>query len=136
MHRFAYWGTLGAAFVVAVLFGFTTLAEQLDNDVYDFVFRAHENDELREPSSVIYGIDEVTLQRGGGQPKLRAILVSGLENLVAAQPKGVIVDEILADAIDPATDARLAAVLQRLPNVVLASSLLPDGSWEGPLAQF
>src|SRR3982750_4010776 len=100
MHRVAYWGTLGAAFVVALLFGYTTLAEQLDNDVYDFVFRAHENTELGEPSSIIYGIDEVTLQRGGGQPKLRSILVGGLENLVAAQPKAVIIDLILADAID------------------------------------
>ena len=45
MNRLAYWGALAAALVAAVLFGFTTLADQLDNDVYDFVFRAHVNTE-------------------------------------------------------------------------------------------
>ena len=101
MNRLAYRGALAAAFAFAVLAGFTTLAEQLDNDVYDFVFRAHVNNELGEPTAVIYGIDEATLRAGGGTPKLRAILAEGLETLAAAQPKAVIIDLILADANRP-----------------------------------
>jgi signal transduction histidine kinase len=135
MSRVAYWAALAAAFVVAVIAGYTTLAEQLDNDVYDFLFRTHGEPPV-ELSSVIYGIDEQTLQRGGGQPNLRKILTEGLERLVPYQPGVVVVDLILADAIDPATDERLAKAMAQLPKVVLASSLLRDGSWEGPLDRF
>jgi signal transduction histidine kinase len=136
MHRIAYWGTLAAALAMAILAGYTTLAEQLDNDVYDFVFRAHGNKELAAPTSAIYGIDEAALRQGGGVPKLRAILADGLERLVAAQPKAVVIDLILADAIDPLVDARLAAVLRRFPKVVLAAQLLNAKEWEGPRAEF
>jgi signal transduction histidine kinase len=135
MRRGGYWSLLAAAYAAAILIGWTTLATQIDNDVYDFLFRVHSN---RQPAatSVIYGIDEETLRQGGGQPNLRQILADGMERLAPHKPAVVVLDLILADAVDEAEDGRLAAALARFPRVVLASSLVRADVWENPLPVF
>ncbi|MCC6537678.1 MAG: CHASE2 domain-containing protein, partial [Bryobacterales bacterium] len=133
--RILYAALLGAVFGLAVLAGWTTLAAQIDSDVYDFLFRLDQRP--REPAkSVIYGIDERTLRQGGGLAGLRGILANGLERLRPCLPKAVALDIVLADetAAKEEND-RLIWALGRLPNVVLASNLTAHG-WENPLAQF
>jgi hypothetical protein len=39
--RFAYAAVLGAAFVLAMLAGWTSLGRQIDNNAYDFMFRVY-----------------------------------------------------------------------------------------------
>ena len=129
-----YAALLGAVFGFALLAGWTTLAAQIDADVYDFLFRL---DQRTPPpaTSVIYGIDERTLRQGGGLAGLRGILADGLERLRPCHPKAVALDIVLADetAAKEEND-RLIWALGRLPNVVLASNLTAHG-WENPLAQ-
>ncbi|MBN8729670.1 MAG: CHASE2 domain-containing protein [Acidobacteria bacterium] len=129
-----YAALLGAVFGFALLAGWTTLAAQIDSDVYDFLFRL---DQRTPPpaTSVIYGIDERTLRQGGGLAGLRGILADGLERLRPCLPTAVALDIVLADetAAKEEND-RLIWTLGRLPNVVLASNLTAHG-WENPLAQ-
>jgi len=133
--RILYAALLGAVFGLAVLAGWTTLAAQIDSDVYDFLFRLDQRP--REPAkSVIYGIDERTLRQGGGLAGLRGILANGLERLRPCLPKAVALDIVLGDETAAKQESdRLIWALGRLPNVVLASNLTAHG-WENPLAQF
>jgi signal transduction histidine kinase len=117
--------------VLALVGGWTSLGLQVDNDLYDFLFRAQPRRNVK-PSAVIYGIDERTLANGGGLRNMRRILAGGLERLAGHQPGVVVVDLILADSTEQEDDARLALALGRLPNVVLASALIPGG-WDDPL---
>lgn len=125
--RILYAALLGAVFGLAVLAGWTTLAAQIDSDVYDFLFRLDQRP--REPAkSVIYGIDERTLRQGGGLAGLRGILANGLERLRPCLPKAVALDIVLADetAAKEEND-RLIWALGRLPNA--ARGVKPDGAW-------
>jgi signal transduction histidine kinase len=131
MARAAYWTVVAGAFLLALLGGWTSLGSQVDNDLYDFLFRAQPR-EGAKPSAVIYGIDERTLASGGGLRRVRTILADGLERLAGHKPGVVVVDLILADSTEPDEDARLARALARLPKVVLASALIPGG-WDEPL---
>jgi signal transduction histidine kinase len=131
MRHAAYWAVVAGAFVLALVGGWTSLGSQVDNDLYDFLFRARPR-AAAQPDSVIYGIDERTLAAGGGLRRMRTILADGLERLAACDPAVVIVDLILADSTEPEEDARLARALGRLPKVVLASALIPGG-WDDPL---
>ena len=83
--RLLYAALLAGVFAFAVLAGWTTLAAQVDTDVYDFLFRL---DRRRPPpaASVIYGIDERTLRQGGGLAGLRGTLADGLDRLGACEP--------------------------------------------------
>ena len=133
--RLLYAALLSGVFAFAVLAGWTTLAAQIDSDVYDFLFRL---DQRTPPSaaSVIYGVDERTLRQGGGLPGLRGILANGLERLNACEPAAVALDIVLADeTADEESNARLALALGRLKHVVLASNLTSMG-WENPLPRF
>ena len=119
-------------FLFAAVAGWTTLAAQIDSDVYDFLFRL-QRPTLGRPSSVIYGIDERTLTQSGGLRNIRGILADGVERLAACKPKALLVDIVLADPTDAANTGRLAAALSTIPYVVLATDLTPRHGWEQPL---
>jgi signal transduction histidine kinase len=129
-----YGAVLGACFLAALAAGWTALGLQLDNDVYDFLFRFQARP-ASEPESVILAIDEPTLLEMGGMRRIRSILAEGLERIARAAPRAVIVDLILADDGDPAEDARLEEAFRNTPNLVLACDLIRTG-WEDPLPRF
>ena len=125
-----------AVALAAALLSFTALAAQFDNNLYDWLFRVHPGGR-RSLEAVILAFDDRTLMEHGGVRGLRRTLAETLELLAAAPPRVTAVDLTLADAGDPAEDARLAAAMRRLPSLVLAAEMLPDGSgWQDPRPEF
>jgi signal transduction histidine kinase len=131
----AYIAVLAGCLVFALAAGSTTLGTQFDNDVYDFLFRIAQP-EPGPTGCVIAGIDEHTLQNGGGIRSLRAILANGLERIAQAKPAAVALDIILAEPVDAASDAALAAALAKIDKLVLATGLTRDGGWDDPIPMF
>lgn len=131
-----YGALLAAAFLVAVLAGYSAFGRQVDGDAYDFLFRLKPIE--RNAESVIVAIDEAALlPPAKGIRGLRSLLAQILEKLSQAPPKVVVVDLTLADAGDSADDDRLETALKKTANLVLASEMMPDGSgWQDPLARF
>src|SRR6476619_4293730 len=129
-----YVGLLSAAFVVAVL-GSWAFGSQLDNSVYDEMFRRFRPKPWATQSALLV-IDERSLGAiPNGRDGIRAPLAKALRLVAAARPKAVAVDVILADRRDPAVDGELASALRATPNLVLSSQLLKDG-FEDPLPEF
>ncbi|MBV8820019.1 MAG: CHASE2 domain-containing protein, partial [Acidobacteriaceae bacterium] len=100
----------------------------------DFMFR------LNPPAaactgSILLTIDDATLTEMGGVRSLRTMFATALERLVAANPKLVVLDSVLADPGDPVEDARLERAFANTPNLVLAT-ILADGHWENPRPMF
>ncbi len=125
-----------AAWLAAVLFAFTALGGQFDNNIYDFLFRASPPQPVSSPA-VLVVFDERTFQQHGGIRRLRANLASLLDRIAGAKPRAVAVDVTLADPGDAEEDARLAAAFARTPNLVLACEMMPDGSgWQDPVEPF
>lgn len=128
--------TIVAAWLVAMLTGYTALARQVDLDVYDWVFRLLPS-KASPSEAALLTVDEATLLALGGLRRLREIVAEGLERIAPAGPRVVAVDLMLADPGDPAADARLAAAFSRAPKLVLATEMLPDGQgWQDPLPEF
>lgn len=133
----AWYALLAIAVAVAAgLLSFTALAAQFDNNVYDWLFRVQPAGR-RSVEAVVVAFDDRTLMEQGGLRGLRRTLAGVLERLAEAPPRVTAVDLTLADAGDPAEDARLAAAMGRLPGLVLAAEMLPDGSgWQDPRPEF
>jgi signal transduction histidine kinase len=129
-----YFGILAAALVIAVITGWTALANQIDDYAYDWMFRLFPP-AAAQPQGLILAIDDATYRALGGVREYRSMLAKGLELLAPAHPKVVAVDIILADQGDPAQDARLARAIQATPNAVLATDLA-NGRWDDPLPGF
>jgi signal transduction histidine kinase len=128
--------TVAAAFVIALTAGWTVFAARIDNYHYDWLFNLY-----RAPNapaqSVILAIDEETLNTTGGRRNLRATLEQALETIAPAKPRAVALDFILSNQDDPRRDERLAAAIRNLPNLALASEILPGkGRWEEPIDVF
>ncbi|MEO8025647.1 MAG: CHASE2 domain-containing protein [Bryobacteraceae bacterium] len=132
--RPGYLAVIAGCFVAGTLLGWTALAAQVDNYVYDQMFRFFERPGP-DPQSVVLGIDEATLREMGGTAHLRSMVSEALEQLAIAKPRVVGVDVILADKTDEAVDARLEAAIGTVPNLVLSCDILPTG-WEDPLPRF
>ncbi len=118
--------------VAAILVSFTSLGIQFDNNVGDWLSRLHP---LRAPArrAAVLAFDERTLMEFGGIRDLRRTLGRALERLADAQPAAVAVDITLAEPGDPAADAALERVFARLPHLVLACEMTPDGKlWQDP----
>lgn len=116
--------------------GFTAFGRQINGYAYDFLFR------LDQPKpwtsdAIILALDEKTLTEYGGLRGMRLALADGLERIVAAHPKAVAIDLILADDGDEKSDSLLEAAFAKTPNLILPADLLPDRSgWEEPIARF
>jgi signal transduction histidine kinase len=133
-----YWALLAAAFAVALIASWTSFGAQIDNNAYDRMFRIYQPPPW-QPESILLAIDEASLNAYGGVAGMRKPLAQALDLLSKVSPKAVAVDIILADNMDPATDAHLEQALRATANLVLACELisLPGGSvWEDPLPRF
>src|SRR5947209_462807 len=108
----------------------------MDREAYDAMTRS-EPPPPRTPESVVVAIDERTISETGGMRNIRTTLASTLNSIAAASPAVVAIDIILSEPGDRDEDQRLAAALHKVPNVILASDLVPDtGAWENPLPAF
>jgi signal transduction histidine kinase len=128
---------LFAAFSVAVLAGWTSLASGMDRYAYDWMSRV-QPPPARPTDSVVLAFDEESFAATGGQPRIRGALAAALERIAPAKPAVVAVDILLADAgAQPAEDARLAGAFGSVRNLVLATDLIPaSGRWENPATPF
>ncbi|MDQ1468634.1 MAG: hypothetical protein QOJ99_114, partial [Bryobacterales bacterium] len=113
----------------------TALGRQFDNYAYDFLFRLIQPAPWA-PASIILSIDEPTLAKYGGNAGIRAAVADGLERIQAARPAAVAVDVILAEASTTEIDSRLEKALAATPNLVLASYLLENETWNNPIPRF
>jgi len=133
-RNFAYIGAVAGCFVAGTLAGWTALASRVDHYAYDLM-TGMTAVKSGAAQSVVVAIDEETLHERGGVRNIRPILTETLEQLVAAQPKAVALDVILADKGDDAEDARLEAALRDTRNLILPCDLV-GGAWEDPLPRF
>jgi signal transduction histidine kinase len=132
-----YISILAAAFSVAMIAGWTSLAEGMEGSAYDWMFRAHAPASGASASSVVLAFDEQALNRTGGMRNVRSTLSNTLLRLGKQEPAVVAIDIVLPDRGDPTDDATLAAALAATPNLILASDILPGGQqWEDPLPEF
>ncbi|MCW5965391.1 MAG: CHASE2 domain-containing protein [Bryobacterales bacterium] len=122
------------ALLIVWLAGASPLGHLADNNAADAFFRwfpATQAD--RATVSTLLAIDEATLSAHGGVRRLRTIVTEAVEALAAHPPKVLAIDLTMADAGDPAEDARLSAALTRLPHVVLGAEIRSDAQqWEQP----
>jgi signal transduction histidine kinase len=122
----------------ALVLGWTAFGRQLDEYAYDFLFRL-EQPAPWKPESAILAIDEATLAQYGGLIGIRSALADGIERILAAHPKAIAIDVILAEPGSPEADQKLEHALARAPNLVLSSDLVGSGSqirWEDPIGRF
>lgn len=134
-RRLGYWCGLAAAFVVAIVAGWTPLASEIDDYAYDWMFRSHPP-AAASPDSMILAIDDDTFTSMGGVAGYRSMWTRAFELLKTARPKAVALDVVLADPWkDAAEDQRLARAMQGTKNLVLEAHL-SDGRWEDPLPIF
>jgi len=125
---------VAAAVAVAIVSGWTSLAAQIDDYAYDWMFRL--DAPVAEPAhSMILAIDDASYGAMGGVREYRTMLATGLELLRQAHPKAVAIDVILTDPENEAIDAKLERALEGTPNLVLATHL-ENGRWENPLSRF
>lgn len=132
----APWAMAWTSAVVCALLAWTPLATRFDNAVYDWLERVHPAG-VRSPAAVVAAIDDRTLMETGGDRALRRTLTRLLNLLAAAPPAALAIDVTLADDGVPREDAELSAAMARIPNLVLASEMLPDGAgWQEPIPAF
>src|ERR1035437_2883767 len=86
----------GLALFVSYIFG-----PQINDYVYDGMFRAYQPPKPAHPESVVLAIDELTLMDCGGIRGIRRPIARALRLLAPVKPKAVAVDVILADQGDP-----------------------------------
>lgn len=140
-RAFGYIAVVGTTLALAILLGWTSLAAQIDDDAYDWMFRLYPP--VTAPAHcIILAIDDATFNSMGGVGGYRAMWVKAFEMVKRAQPKAVALDVVLSDPWkDPAEDQRLGRAMQAVPNLVLATHLVvvtqvENGRWEDPLPIF
>ena len=119
---------------LAILAGWTAIANQIDNYAYDWMFRLMPP-AAQQSQSIVLAIDDATYSAMGGVRRYRTMIAEALERLTPGRPKVVAIDLILTDRGDPAEDARLEAAMAQTRNLVLAADLT-EGRWEDPLPGF
>ncbi len=124
-----------ASALLALTLSSTALGHQFDNYAYDFLFRLIQPAPWK-PGSVILAIDEETLRRYGGNAGIRSALADGIAKIQPAHPAAVAVDVILAEPSTEEIDARLEAAFAGTRNLVLASYLLENNTWNDPIPRF
>ena len=128
-RAFGYIAVVGITLALAILLGWTSLAQQIDDDAYDWMFRLYPP--VTEPAHcIILAIDDATFNAMGGVGGYRAMWVKAFEMVKRAHPKAVALDVVLSDPWkDPTEDQRLDRAMQDVPNLVLATHL-DNGRWE------
>ncbi len=91
-----YVAVLAASLALAIVSGWTAVANQIDDAAYDWMFRL-EPPVAGAPDSVVLGIDDESLNAMGGQRAIRSMLATALERIAPAKPKAVAIDVVLAD---------------------------------------
>jgi signal transduction histidine kinase len=129
-----YAGIVAASLVIGIVSGWTSLATQIDDSAYDWMFRLFPPP-VTKPHCMILAIDDATYAAMGGVRADRTILASGLELLAAAHPAVVGIDMVLADKTVPSEDVPLEHALQATQNLVLVAHMADQG-WENPLPMF
>jgi len=127
-----YWLALAAAGLLALFVAWAPLGAQFDNYALDWTYRLH-RPAAWPTSSVLLAIDDASYKSIGGVSKLRAALAQSLALVIAAQPKAIALDVVLADSGEPADDDALEPLLKR---VVLPAVLTPTDGWELPQDRF
>ena len=131
-----YVAVLAAALTVAILSGWTAVANQIDKYAYDWMFRLHPP-AAGSFHSVILAIDDDTFNAMGGVGGYRRMWTKAFDLIKRANPKAVALDVVLADPwSDAAQDQRLEEAMRGVQNLVLASHLSNEGRWEDPLPLF
>ena len=131
----SYVGLLAASFGLALFVSYI-FGPQINDYVYDSMFRAYRPPKPAQPESVVLAIDELTLMDCGGIRGIRRPIAQALRLLAPVKPKAVAVDVILADR-NPAEDAALAEAFHATPNLVLSTELIDGGRiWEDPRPEF
>jgi signal transduction histidine kinase len=136
-----YIAVVGTTLALAILLGWTSLAQQIDDDAYDWMFRLYPP--VPAPAHcIILAIDDATFNSMGGVGGYRAMWVKAFEMVKRAHPQAVALDVVLSDPWkDSAEDQRLDHTMQDVPNLVLATHLVvatrvDNGRWEDPLPIF
>ena len=131
-----YISVLGAAFVISMIAGLSTLAEGMEGSAYDWMFRVQPPPAIQAGSTVL-AFDEQTLSATGGMRNIRRTLADALLRLQRNKPAVVAIDIALPDSGDRADDEALEKALAATPNLILGSDVLPGGEkWEDPLPAF
>ena len=85
-QRLAYAGFLALAFMIALTASWTQLGTQIDNYVYDWMFRLY-SPQPWQTQSIVLAIDEPSLSAFGGRLGFRKALAKGLERIAVAHPR-------------------------------------------------
>src|SRR5215207_10100238 len=95
-----YIAILSASFAVAMVAGWSSLAEGMEGSAYDWMFRVQPPPPVHA-SSVVLAFDEEALSRTGGMRNLRRTLADTLKRIANQQPSVVAIDIVLSDKGDP-----------------------------------
>jgi len=129
-----YAGIVAASLVIGIVSGWTSLATQIDDSAYDWMFHLSPP-VAAKPHCMILAIDDATYGAMGSQSEYRTMLATGLELLAAGHPKVVGIDMVLADKAVPVKDERLERAMRATKNLVLVTHLVGQ-HWENPLPRF
>ena len=123
-------------FAIALVFGWSRAAAQLDGQAYDWLFATSQTPGWQAKSALL-AIDEASLIEMGGARNLRQTLADVLPKVCAAKPLAVAVDLMLSTEEDPQVDAALATAFGKCPSVVLGADIVrQESAWEEPIARF
>ncbi|MFN3323715.1 MAG: CHASE2 domain-containing protein [Bryobacteraceae bacterium] len=114
------------------IFGWSGFIQQVNASWGDVMVRLLGPVESHTASAItLAAIDDRTAAQFGGLPLDRAVLARGLERILAAEPKVLAVDLLLAERGREKSDALVAAILRRhRERVILAAALEGDPSRE------
>ena len=129
-----YAGIVAAGLAIGIVAGWTSLATQIDDSAYDWMFRLFPPP-VTKPHCMILAIDDATYSAMGSQSEYRTMLATGLELLAAGHPRVVGIDMVLADQADRTKDERLERAMHATKNLVLVAHLVGP-QWENPLPKF
>lgn len=127
---------LALCFAVALVFGWSKAASQLDGQAYDWMFSSSQSAAWQAKSALL-AVDEASLIEMGGARNLRKTLAEVLPKVCAAKPLAVAVDLMLSTDEDPVVDGELATAFGQCPSVVLGADIVrKESTWEEPIARF
>ena len=131
VSRITYCAMLAACLLLGFEANRTPPGGQIDDNVYDFLFRRYQPKPWPLTSALLT-IDSATLDKYGTNGARKA-LARGLELIRGAHPRAVAVDIILASSSDD--DAALEAAFAGTRNLVLPCQLIGN-HWENPIPRF